>query len=80
MYDVQFWRVAKLLYLVLFEGFKVDFPCNAVTEVYTKILDYTSYWIDFLATYSRVKMFSFKFSFKDNYFSFTYIEGYFIAL
>ena len=39
------------------EDFKVNFPCKEIVEVYTKIF-YTSYWIDFLATYSKVKVFS----------------------
>ena len=60
--------------------FKVDFPCKGVAEVYAKIF-YTSCGINFLATYSKAKVFnvSFKCSFKDNFFSFTCIQGYFIA-
>ena len=60
--------------------FKVDFPCKGIAEVYAKIF-YTSCWINYLATYSEVKVFSdsFKFSFGDNYFSFTCIQRYFIA-
>ena len=62
--------------------FKVDFPCTGIAEVCTKIF-YISCWINFLATYSEKAkvLFSdiFKFSFKDNYFSFICIQGYFIA-
>ena len=63
-----------------FKVSKVDFSCKGVAEVYAKIF-HTSCWINFLATYSEVKVFtdSFKFSFKDNYFRFTCIQGYFIA-
>ena len=60
--------------------FKVDFPCQGVAELYAKIF-YTSCWINFLATYSKVRVFSdsFIFSFKGNDFSCTCIQGYFIA-
>ena len=58
--------------------FKVDFPRKGIVELYAKIF-YTSCWIDFLATYSKVKVLSLKFSFKDNCFSFTCIQSYFVA-
>ena len=58
------WIVAQLLYLVLLEGFKVNFPRKGIVELYAKVF-YISCWNDFLATYSKIKVFSdsFKFSF-----------------
>ena len=52
-----------------------------MAELYAKIF-YTSCWINFLTTYSKVRLFSdsFKFCFKGNDFSCTCIQGYFIAL